>query len=474
LVFRWRKKNDDFEWRSYVRTTILVRRQERRQRADDVKAAAVFGIKQAGQKGAGAAGAGLKSLKLGSLAALRWSGRRLRTGAEKSAAGIALAARRSAGGMKDGWRKGRQILGPKLSAAGLAAGSAANAAAEKLAPVMAPLRQPGLQRGLKWIAGGAFAGALLRAYQFGWDGYALIAASLAASSVVLLMVSHGIGPAGALRTAYRWISDALLLLPGFSRLSERGAMLTLLVLLAITGGVLSWWQGGTFFHIPHFAQAPAAAPAPTVQATKTPAQSDPSAIEGVASVQSGDTVRISGTTIRLDGIEAPDRSQTCVRANQKRWDCAAAARDALARMVRSRRLSCTLTGEADTAVNSGTCRSINGDIASELVLNGHVFAKGGFFSAYRSQESQAQAAKAGLWSGEAQRPSEWRAARWEEAKVKSPAGCPIKGQVLRKSGKIYMLPWSPDYARARIDTTQGERWFCSESEAQSAGFKKGL
>jgi hypothetical protein len=45
----WRKKQDGFEWREYVRTTILVRRNERRQKVEDAKQAAIFGVKQAGR-----------------------------------------------------------------------------------------------------------------------------------------------------------------------------------------------------------------------------------------------------------------------------------------------------------------------------------------------------------------------------------------------------------------------------------------
>ena len=60
-MFAWRKKNDGFEWRKYVRTTILVRRQERQRRLDNAKAAAVYGVKQAGRRGAGAASTGMRS-----------------------------------------------------------------------------------------------------------------------------------------------------------------------------------------------------------------------------------------------------------------------------------------------------------------------------------------------------------------------------------------------------------------------------
>jgi endonuclease YncB( thermonuclease family) len=50
------------------------------------------------------------------------------------------------------------------------------------------------------------------------------------------------------------------------------------------------------------------------------------------------------------------------------------------------------------------------------------------------------------------------------------AGCVIKGN-LSSNGRIYHLPGSASYDATRIDTSTGERWFCSESEALAAGWR---
>ena len=47
-MFGWRKRNDGFEWRDYVRTTILVRRKKRRDRVGEAANAAVENLKAAG------------------------------------------------------------------------------------------------------------------------------------------------------------------------------------------------------------------------------------------------------------------------------------------------------------------------------------------------------------------------------------------------------------------------------------------
>ncbi len=503
MVFRWRKRNEGFEWRTYVRTTILVRRHERRQRAEDVKAAAVFGVKKAGLKSADTAVAALRKAQAGSLAALRWTGRRAAAGAQKSAAGIAAAAGRGGVKAREGFGRGRDALGrgrdalgrgrdaigrgrdaltPKLSAAGSAAAAAASQAARKLEPAVAPLREPGLQLALKLIAAVAALGALIRAVQFGWDGHVLVATAVAAAAGFLLLVSgsfehrwpHGFGHRGldALRAAAQKV-------PGSDRLSVRGLVWAALITVAVGGAWLWYGQRGApswpSLAIFYGAQTTPSSKGPTTQKQSTsPDQGprDPSAFEGYATAQSGDTVRLSNRTVRLEGIEAPDRSQTCAKPGGKRWDCAATAREALSRLVRGRRVSCLLssdTGGSNPA--TGRCTANGLDIAAELVAKGHVFAQSGLFAAYGSRESEAKTAKLGLWAGDAVRPADWRAVRWEEAKRQAPDGCPIKGQVFRKSGKVYMLPWSPDYERARVDKAQGERWFCSESEAVSAGWK---
>ena len=52
-------------------------------------------------------------------------------------------------------------------------------------------------------------------------------------------------------------------------------------------------------------------------------------------------------------------------------------------------------------------------------------------------------------------------------------GCNIKGNVSINSGeRIYHLPGQEFYAETVIRLEYGERWFCSEAEARSAGWRK--
>jgi len=57
--------------------------------------------------------------------------------------------------------------------------------------------------------------------------------------------------------------------------------------------------------------------------------------------------------------------------------------------------------------------------------------------------------------------------------INPPSGCNIKGNVGYNSGeKIYHVPGQAYYYDTVIDTRYGERWFCTEYEAQAAGWRR--
>jgi hypothetical protein len=144
----------------------------------------------------------------------------------------------------------------------------------------------------------------------------------------------------------------------------------------------------------------------------------------------------------------------------------------MARMLRGTLITCQVSEADGGLLARGSCRVAGTDLAKELVRSGHVFASDGA-RAHAKLERGAREAKLGLWRGDAERPSIYRAKRWEEARKSAPSGCPIKGQITADGGRVYLLPWSPRYERAKIQSSRGGRWFCSEAEAQAAGWKSG-
>ncbi|MBI4085628.1 MAG: thermonuclease family protein [Candidatus Liptonbacteria bacterium] len=52
--------------------------------------------------------------------------------------------------------------------------------------------------------------------------------------------------------------------------------------------------------------------------------------------------------------------------------------------------------------------------------------------------------------------------------------CVIKGNIGASGEKIYHLPDCGSYTKTQIDVGRNERWFCSEAEAQTAGWRRAL
>jgi endonuclease YncB( thermonuclease family) len=90
-------------------------------------------------------------------------------------------------------------------------------------------------------------------------------------------------------------------------------------------------------------------------------------LSGTARVVDGDTITISGTTIRLHGIDAPEASQACTRSTGT-WACGIAAAAVLADLVRGKLVTCQLRGLDYYGRSLGVCftgsRNINAMPAS--------------------------------------------------------------------------------------------------------------
>lgn len=53
------------------------------------------------------------------------------------------------------------------------------------------------------------------------------------------------------------------------------------------------------------------------------------------------------------------------------------------------------------------------------------------------------------------------------------SNCKIKGNISINSGeRIYHMPGQENYSATKISPQYGERWFCSEAEARTAGWRK--
>lgn len=215
-------------------------------------------------------------------------------------------------------------------------------------------------------------------------------------------------------------------------------------------------------------------------------------ITGPAMVVDGDTVDMTGTRIRLIGIDAPESAQSCTRAGQP-WACGAEATATLREIIGDQRLTCTALGTDVYGRTLATCETAVFDLGREMVRRGMALAADDAPSDYAEASNIARQLQYGLWAGEFQRPSDWRAAnprtdqpprvaRQQQPRSTAPAtrpravserrytnalGCAIKGNHSRRGERIYHLPGQLYY-----DQTRPEDLFCTEREAVAAGYRR--
>lgn len=93
-------------------------------------------------------------------------------------------------------------------------------------------------------------------------------------------------------------------------------------------------------------------------------------------------------------------------------------------------------------------------------------------------QEEAKGKNAGLWGqtpcpglkGDAFQSSDSLGDQGESVQTQS--GCVIKGNISSSGEKIYHLPGQRYYERTKIEEGKGEHWFCTEEEAQNAGWRK--
>jgi endonuclease YncB( thermonuclease family) len=215
-------------------------------------------------------------------------------------------------------------------------------------------------------------------------------------------------------------------------------------------------------------------------------------------VRDGGTIQLGEVTYRLDGIDAPELDQICIDEHADPWACGIEARDQLTKLIGDRAVHCEDLGLDPTKKRhlglcsvAGESTSLNAlAVRQGLALNSEPSAKGRF----RDDEASARNRRSGLWRGCFVAPAEFRRGKKDGALLGDacradkdreiravlfpadpvmPPGCPIKGKLAiraRVTGNVgvYHLQGCRSYPAL----TKPDRWFCSEEDAQAAGFRK--
>ncbi|GAX83763.1 hypothetical protein CEUSTIGMA_g11188.t1 [Chlamydomonas eustigma] len=241
-----------------------------------------------------------------------------------------------------------------------------------------------------------------------------------------------------------------------------------------------------------------------------------SPIQGPARVVDGDTLVINEERIRLYGVDAPEKAQSCKTSKGAEYSCGQRSKEALTTKIGSKQVTCLVKNKDQYGRNVAVCTLRGGLLGGEgeelnewLVSNGFAVAYRQYGKEYIPVEEKAKAEHRGLWDGSFTTPSDWR--KQQKAAVALSSGpaalnasalgligtksnqneggsvmpmtalqgptCPsgdlaIKGNIGSKGDKIYHVPGSGQYNLVKIEEQDGEKYFCSESEAQAAGWRR--
>lgn len=202
----------------------------------------------------------------------------------------------------------------------------------------------------------------------------------------------------------------------------------------------------------------------------------PQTLAGYASVTDGDTVSIGDTRIRFHGIDAPESDQTCKDAGGQDYRCGDRATEALRQMIGSNPIGCEQRDLDRYGRVVAECYAGSSNLNAAMVTAGHAMAYRMYSSDYVGHEENAKANRVGIWQGAFTPPWVYRQVG-NAANDNAPTSnsgdtsCPIKGNI-SSGGKIYHVPGSRWYGKTVISPEKGERWFCSETEAKQAGWRK--
>ncbi len=200
-------------------------------------------------------------------------------------------------------------------------------------------------------------------------------------------------------------------------------------------------------------------------------------LRGTARVVDGDTIALGGVNLRLFGIDAPERGQTCEK-NGESWACGGFARATLAKLVAGHEVRCRVLRKVDKYQRPVVICAVAGeDLARAMVKAGAAVAYLRYSDRYAADEAQARAARTGIWAGRMVAPEDYRHRDASAAPGPDPGpgpgACRIKGNI-GTSGRIFHAPGQRDYTRTKINPATGEAWFCTSAEAKTAGFRAAL
>lgn len=132
-------------------------------------------------------------------------------------------------------------------------------------------------------------------------------------------------------------------------------------------------------------------------------------VSGPARAADGDSLDLSGISVRLLGVDAPELAQSCERGGAS-WACGKQAASKLASLVAGTSVLCEQKDIDDYGRIVATCRAGPVDLGGAMVDAGLAVALPHFSDRYVGSEARARATGIGVWAGTFQMPADYRAA----------------------------------------------------------------
>lgn len=199
---------------------------------------------------------------------------------------------------------------------------------------------------------------------------------------------------------------------------------------------------------------------------------------GRATVTDGDTLTVAKQRIRLWGIDAPESAQQCTGKDGRTWPCGRRSAAALDGYLLEKTVRCQPKDTDRYGRVVAECFVQGASVNRWMVRSGWAVAYRHYATAFIADEADARQHQRNLWQGPFQMPADYRRSKRDQAArhapvatQPAPGGCQIKGNISRQGKKIYHLPGQRDYVRTSIDTSRGERMFCSPADAVRAGWQ---
>ena len=130
-------------------------------------------------------------------------------------------------------------------------------------------------------------------------------------------------------------------------------------------------------------------------------------IKGTAKVIDGDTIHIGNYKIRLHGIDAPEKKQTC-NFEENEWNCGEESTLFLINLINNKSVSCTVNDIDKYNRLVAICFIDNININQLMIISGWAIAYRYYSKDFIKDEEIAKKNKLGIWRGDFEEPYIYR------------------------------------------------------------------